>query len=898
MTVPLLKTKLYVPPIRPDRVSRLRLIERLNDGIHSGHKLVLISAPAGFGKTTLLSDWIRQADRPVAWVSLDKGDNGLTQFWSYAIASLQAVHPGIGDIALTALQAARPQPPPLELLLTGLINESAKVKGSLVLVLDDVHVVTAPHVHDALVFLIDNMPPNMHLVLSSRADPPWPLARLRASREITELRANDLRFTSQEAATFLKEVMRLDLSPENVATLEERTEGWIVGLQMAALSVRGRQDVSGFITAFTGTHRFILDYLVEEVLDQQSPGIQEFLLRTSILKRMTLPLCDAVTDREDSQAILTHLEQANLFLIPLDDERRWYRYHHLFADLLCSRLEQQVGAQGLASLHRRASEWYEQNGLITEAVSHMLAAGDVERMAHLVEGNALAMMDRGELKTLAEWLDVLPDEMMRSRPWLCIAHAWVLAYIGQFDAIEPQLQDAEKALANRERHAEIQHIAGHIATIRGYITALKGDMSRTVELARRALEHLPKEDLRARGVAAAVLGGALKESGDLVAAAQALAEAIAIGQAAGDSHVAVINLCDLVRLQILQGGLHKAAATCQHALHLANEYARQSGWRLPVTGHVYTHLSRVLCEWNDLETATRLAREGIELCRQWGWAELLVHGGIYLAEALQAIGDTKGALDAIRTAKHAANGLSTRFFGLAEAHEALLWLAQGDVVAASRWAQQSGLSVHNELSFQERLRYLTLARIRIAQGRGDPSRLDEALGLLKRLLEAAEAAGAMGYMIETLILQAMALQARGRPDQALAALGRALSLAEPEGYVRTFIDQGEPMGSLLRQAVARGIEVDYVRTLLDALESEATASEPSPTVHRALVEPLSERELEVLRLLAIGLSNKEIARTLVIAVGTVKQHLKNIYGKLEVHNRTEAANRARDLGLV
>jgi len=356
-------------------------------------------------------------------------------------------------------------------------------------------------------------------------------------------------------------------------------------------------------------------------------------------------------------------------------------------------------------------------------------------------------------------------------------------------------------------------------------------------------------------------------------------------------------------LQILQGALHKAAATCQHALHLAHEYARQSGWRLPVTGHVYTHLSRVLCEWNDLGAATRLAREGIELCHQWGWAELLVHGSIYLAEALQAIGDTRGALDAIRAAKQAANSLSTRFLGLAEAHEALLWLAQGDVVAASRWAQQSGLSVHNELRFQERLRYLTLARIRIAQGRGDPSRLDEALGLLKRLLEAAEAAGAMGYVIETLILQAMALQAQGRGDssrldQALTKLERALSLAEPEGYVRTFIDEGEPMGALLRQAAARGIKVDYVRTLLDALQSEATASEASSTVHPALVEPLSERELEVLRLLAIGLPNKEIAHTLVIAVGTVKQHLKNIYGKLEVHNRTEAANRARDLGLV
>jgi LuxR family maltose regulon positive regulatory protein len=907
MTAPLLQTKLYTPPVRPEVVSRPRLIDRLNAGLprQSGavedpgfaRKLTLISAPAGFGKTTLLSEWVQALDeagpsRAVAWLSLDESDNDPTRFLAYLIAALQTVRADVGIAAMAMLQSR--QPLTAEAILSTLINEIATITQGehdghpWVLVLDDYHRITAHPVHEALTFLLDHLPPRVHLAIAGRADPPLPLARLRARGQLTELRAADLRFASDEVVAFLNDVMALGLSPEDIATLDARTEGWIAGLQMAALSMRGRGDVTRFIKAFSGSHRFVLDYLVEEVLDQQPPLIQDFLLKTSILERMTAPLCDAVTEGSESQTILIQLDRTNLFLIPLDDERGWYRYHHLFVDLLRSRMEQTHPDQ-VPTLHRRASEWYAQNGLIAEAVRHMLLAGDVERVADLVEGNALAMMDRGELHTLAESLDVLPDEVMRSRPWLSVAHAWVLAYVGQFDAIEPRLQDAESALGNREGPAEIHHVAGHIATIRGYITALKGDMSRAAELARRALEHLPEEDLKARAVAAAVLGGALKESGDLLAAAQALSRAIAIARAAGDSHVAVTNLCDLTRLQILQGRLHEAAATCRRALQLTDEYARQSGWRLPVTGHVYTHLSRVLREWNDLETATRLAREGVALCRQWGWSELLVYGGVYLAETRQAIGDTEGALDAMRTAKEAGSSLSTRFVDLVEAHETLLWLAQGNMAAASRWAERSGLSINDEFIFQDLLRYVTLARVLIGR-----SRLDEASRLLARLLNMAEAAGAMGEAIEILILQALTQEGLGKRDQALTPLERALSLAEPEGYVRTFIDEGAPMGELLRRAAAQGIRLNYVSALLAALESDAKTE----GAQGALIEPLSARELEVLRVLATGLSNKEIAETLFIAVGTVKQHLKSIYGKLQVHSRTEAAHRARDLGLL
>ena len=902
MTTLLLRTKLYTPPIRPELVSRPRLIERLNAGLR--RKLTVLSAPAGFGKTTLLSEWAAGCGRPVAWVSLDRGDNDPARFWAYFIAALQTIHEDVGEAALAALQS--PQRPPIEPLLTGLINKIAEVPGSFALVLDDFHVITDQPVNDAVTFLLDNMPPQMHLILSSRADPPWPLARRRARGEITELRANDLRFTSQEAATFLKEVMRLDLSPEDVATLEARTEGWIAGLQMAALSMRGRKDVSGFIRAFTGSHRFILDYLVEEVLEQQPRDVQEFLLKTSILERMTAALCDTVTDGNDSQTVLTQLEQANLFLIPLDDERRWYRYHHLFADLLRSRLEQTQPDQ-MRALHRQASEWYEQNGLIAEAVSHAFAAGDVERVARMVEGNAFAMMDHGELTTLVAWLNALPEEMIRSRPWLCVARAWALIYTGQVDALDPLLLDAEEALlevpANQAGLDE--HVAGHIISIRAYTLILKGNMSRAAKLAREALERLPEQDLTARGWTASLLANALRWGGNLAAADQAFAEASAISRAAGDSHVAVDVLCDWAGLQIMQGQLHEAAATCRDAMALADDCAAQSGRRLPVTGYAHVRLSVVLRQWNDLEAALRHAREGIHLCEQWGWAEILVGGYVNLAKALEAIGDMDSALDAAQKARQVARGVSPWFDAYAAALEARLWLAQGDgdpgrLAAAYRWAtEESRLGVDGEPGFQYEFAYLTLARVRIAQGRDDPSRLDEALGLLTGLLEVARAAGAMGYVIEILVLQAMALQAQGEDDQALTTLERALSLAEPEGYVRTFIDEGASMGKMLRQAIAQGIAVDYAGKLLATLEIEmkderrATASAPS-----SLIEPLSERELEVLRLLTTHLSSTEITEDLFISANTVRSHIKSIYGKLNVHSRKDAIQRAQELGLL
>jgi len=775
----------------------------------------------------------------------------------------------------------------MEALLTGLIDELAECPASLVLVLDDLHLITERQVHDALLFLVGNLPPQVHLVLSTRTDPPWPLARLRARDEITELRAKALRFTLDEAFAFLNQAHALELAAEDVATLDARTEGWIAGLQMAALSMREHRDRTAFIESLRGTHRFILDYLVEEVLDRQPSIIQAFLLETSVLERLTAPLCNTVTRGRDSQAILARLDRDNLFLVPLDDERRWYRYHPLFADLLRRRLEQGQPDQ-LPALHRRASWWYEVNRLISEAVRHALAADDVERVVHLIEGNVLAMIEHAELGPLERQLRALPAEAVRSQPWLCVAHAWMLALTGQLGAAESLLRGAEQAPDDGD-----EQVAGHAAMIRAYAAAVNGDMLLAAEYAGRALERLPTDDAMARSWALAHLGRTSHWAGDLETASQALQEAARISQAAGNRYIAVKVLCDLGVTHFGRGQLHQAADTLRHAIELAERDTGRDEHPLPVIGYAHNQLAELLCEWNDLEAALGHAREGIALCKQWGQADLLAAGYLSLAEVRLAVGVSDGALHAIQSAGQAASRISSWFLTRVGRMEALAHLARGDVAAARRWARESGLSPDDEFGPPSESLYRTLARVLSAQGR-----FGEALRLLDRLLGMAEAAGAAGRIVQIRVLQALALQAGGQAEPALTALETALCLAEPEGYVRTFIGEGEPIGPLLRQAAARGIQVDYVRALLDALEREAATPRASATAGPALVEPLTERELEVLRLLAVGLPNREIADTLVIAVGTVKAHLKNIYGKLEVHNRTEAANRAGDLNLV
>jgi LuxR family maltose regulon positive regulatory protein len=899
----LLTTKLYAPQVRSDVVVRPRLGYRLNDGM--GLKLTLVSAPAGFGKSTLLSDWIvhRGGEWSLAWISLEEADNDLSRFLSYLIAALQTIEKDVGETTLASLRS--PQPPPIESLLVSLINELALIPDKFVLVLDDYHVIEARPVHDVVSFLLEHMPPRMHLVIASRTDPPLQLARLRARHQMIELRAADLCFTPEEAGAFLTDVMRLDLSTKDVEALERRTEGWIAGLQLAALSMRGRKDVSGFIEAFTGSNRYILDYLVEEVLAKQPDAVSSFLLKTSILlDRMSGELCDAVTQEDGGQQMLEKLERENLFVFALDDDRHWYRYHHLFAEVLRHHLRRSQ-SEFVPELHQRASRWYEQNELIDEAIRHTLEAEDFGRAADLVEQNAEAIVTRGEAATLLRWLETLPKELVRSRPRLCVLYAWEMVLTGQLNAVESLLQAAEGALNQGVGSIEVPpatqaggvlaDVPGTISILRGTLAQVQGDIPRTIELSRQALARLPKGSLLLRKTATWNLGNAYLLSGDLSAASQIFAELSTAGEASGDIYIALLASYALARVRLTQGRLREAAEVHRQALQLSTEQGKQF---LPVACTAFLGMSEVLYEWNDLAGATHHVMRGTELSKQVGDTGALTAGYVTLARIRQAEGDVRGALDAVRKAEQS---VTESFLNVLHApmptHRARLWIAQGNVELASRWAREVGLSADDELSYPREAEHIALARVLMAQD--EP---DEALGLLERLLAAAKAGGRTGSVIEILALQALALQAQGASNAATPPLVRALSLAEPEGYVRTFVDEGPSMSELLRGA-ATGSSLEYTGRLLTAFHQPSEDHAPrtatgSPQAVRLLSEPLSERELEVLRLVAAGKSNREISGQLFVTVDTVKKHLTHIFGKLGVRSRTQAVARARELGLI
>ncbi len=774
-------------------------------------------------------------------------------------------------------------------------------KGDFALVLDDYHLITAESIHRSLTFLLEHLPPHMHLIIATRADPPLPLARLRVRGQLTELRAAELRFQPAEANAFLKEVMGLHLSPSDVATLQTRTEGWIAGLQLAALSLQGRTTVSGFLPAFTGSHHFVLDYLSEEVLVRQPPAVQTFLLQTSILERLSGSLCDAVTGQGEGQAMLEVLERANLFVAALDDERQWYRYHHLFADLLRSRLQQTM-PRLLPELHRRASTWYEQHDLIIEALHHAVLAPDIESTIRLIEEHTHSVALRGQAHTVLNWLHALPDELVRAHPRLYFSHALLLMFTGQLAEALMRLQEASQSASHITPADEAQSFLNQVANVQAYILFFQGDLATSVALAEQALARLAETPGQVREAANMIAAHRLLVSGDVRRVGEQrvarLGSPLSVGSDvfAMDVFVHLASILLQARQLRLQGRLRRAAATYEQ---MAQVQGDQEG-ALIHPGYCFG-LGELYYEWNDLDAAGRLLEQGMEVLRGplTLAADAIAQGYATLARLHQARKKNTSALAIVDAFAQLADArqFAPVQLAFASAVRAQLELMGGNLAAAVRWTEASGLSADDDLAYPREREYLIFARVRLAQGRENPAGplLSESLRLLERLREDAEAKARMGSTLEILVLHALALHAQGDRTEALRVLQRALTLAEPEGYIRLFVDEGEPMAALLRQAYARGIAADYVVTLLSAF-GEQTLAAPSRAF--PLVEPLTERELEVLRLLVRGLSNAEMARELIITVGTVKRHVNSIYGKLGVNSRTQAVARAQTLHLL
>ena len=890
MAAPLLETKLHVPRRRRSLVVRPRLTGRLSHVWESA--LTLVSAPAGFGKTTLLAEWLADAvtvDRSVAWLSLDPRDNDPARFWAYLLAALDRAVPGIGADARAVLESPQPA---TEAVLATLLNSLDDVPGDLAVVLDDYHLVETHDVHEGVAFLLEHLPRQVHVVVTGRADPPLPLARLRARGELLEVRAADLRFTADEAAAYLTGAMGLSLTSGDVDALEGRTEGWIAALQLAALSMQGRDDVGGFIAGFAGDDRYIVDYLVEEVLQRQSEDVRTFLLRTSVLAGLTGPLCEAVTGQAGGRATLETLDRGNLFVVPLDDRRQWYRYHHLFGDVLRARLLDEQ-PEHVPHLHRRASDWYAQHGDIPEAIRHATAGQDHERAADLVE---LAMPGTRQMRqeaTLRAWLEGLPDDVLRRRPALTVGYAGVLLVHGELDGVEDLLREAERRLDvvhGSDRHGS-DPLRSSIALYRAAQARLRGDVPGTVVHAQETLRLVAQDDHLGRGAAEGLLGLAHWTSGDLDAGHRWWAASLVDLERAG--HLSDLAGCALALgdIRVAQGRLHDAEHTYQHVLRALTP---PSGPPLRGAADMHVGLADVLRERGDLAAAHEHLRRSAELGEHAGLPQNRYRRRMVLARVRQAEGDLDGALALADEAQGVYVADMFPDVRPVAAARARLLTAQGRWAEALAWAQERDLSADDDPSYLREFEHLSLARVLLARhaAEGGDRHLRAATGLLGRLLDAAEGGGRTGSALEVLVLQSLAHQAGGDLPAALSALHRALALAEPEGHVRTFLDEGAPLTTLLRAAAQKGVARDQARRRLTAATGTQARS------GRGAVDPLSDRELDVLRLLATDLSGPEIARALVVSLHTVRSHTKSIFAKLGVNSRRAAVRRAEELDLL
>jgi LuxR family transcriptional regulator, maltose regulon positive regulatory protein len=918
----LLATKLFAPRPRPDLVARPRLLSRLDAGLEGG-SCTLLSAPAGSGKTTLLASWLARLDRPVGWLALDERDQDPHQVLRYLIAALQSAVPTCGRAALARLDSP-PLPSP-EVVLTSLINDLSTVREPCLLALDDYHLVRAPAVHSIVQFLVDHLPPAVHLVLSTREDPPLPLARMRASGQFAELRGGDLRFTPDEAASFLTGVLGLSLSNDDVATLVERTEGWAAGLQLAGLVLRDRADPAAFVAAFARGHRLVADYLSTEVLTQQPASIQRFLLTTSVLDRLCAPLCDAMLAADDgaadssssatggSQEVLEALERANLFLIPMDDEQRWYRYHHLFADALRARLAREAGAAGSAAFHRRASAWFGREGLLPEAIQHALAGGVMEDAAAWIERLSPSVLANTSIRQpLATWLAALPESVVRTRPQLCLAHAWLAIHRYPQGPTSAWLDAAEQALPGEPAERRKRERGGIAAT-----RALLATAGPTPELhqaqawAEQALEDLGPEDAGFRSVAGVTMGKIALTQGRLEQAAQAFADAASAGQAAGIAHISLVARSQQVAIERITGTRRRAVASAQAALAWANDGGRAPG---PGVGIMSVLLADLLRDGNELSPALPLATEGVRALRNYAEAPpLVLLASLSLTWLHVARGDAGAAADVLADARPLVeDGPGAALAPLLEAAEAQVRLALGDEASATAWAVAEqpiplreivGVGGHMFAAGLEAMG-VAAARILTLQGRAsrDADLLREAERRLETAWQLAEEQGLDWLRVRVLIIRALIADGLGDREGACASLAAAVARAEPEGHIRPFLDEGEPIATLLAAVLApervagdqTGVSAGYFAELV-AISQRLP---PAPARDGALVEPPSEREIQVLRLLADGRSNTEIARHLVVERSTVKTHLIHLYGKLGVHSRTQAVARARALQLL
>jgi len=910
MKTDLLASKFYFPPHRQNLVQRPHLLESLDAGL-SG-KLTLVSAPAGFGKTTVVSEWIRYCGHPTAWLSLDKNDNDLSRFLIYLIAALQHLDPEIGVDVRAALEES--PSPHFEILLTRLISEMERLSDKSIIVLDDYHLIHAKPVHDALNYLIEYLPPTAHLVITGRTDPPLPISRLRVQGEVHEVRTSNLRFTQIEVASFINDLMGFDLSSDGIAALVARTEGWIASLKLAALSMQGRDDWLEFITEFSGSNRYVIDYLVDEVMARQPDEVQTFLRRTSILERFCAPLCEYVVGGSEDMDIIAYLDRSNLFLIPLDDHREWYRYHHLFADFLSQRLRESEPDR-ILELHRRASQWYENEGLVDEAIQHALAAGDMEGAARLVDGIAADLIVRRESYKLVKFVEQLPSDLCQGYPMLCICHAWALLYMGQMEMVEPILTLME---ANQKKTPGVPN-PGYVTTVRAVLANQEGDMLRSINLFEQALEEMStaspdRVTLIFQGSAVIWLGVNHRLLGNFGKATQLFMEAAGINQKAGNFYAALLSFELLAELAVIRGQLHQALDLYQNGLKLAQDWKDTQGkpqGSLIAGAGLHLGLGRVLYQLNDLAGAAAHIQRSADLFGLgdiWGKKDAFA----MLTYLRQAQGEFESSAEllskviAIRDTITVRRSSTTDLPSLVQV-AILLSRAKPEMfhllTDVSQRIEKLGVHANDDVDFSSpadyprEFDYSELACTLIAEDRAA-----EALPLLMRLLEAAITMERHGDELRYLVMIALAQYALGNTQTALDFLGQALILAEPEGYVRLFVDEGRPMAELLNFALSQNIAPDYGSNLLAAFPKDvynAVQINKEQTINKLiLVEPLSEREIEVLRLMTKGYKYKEIAERLVVSINTVRHHTRNVYGKLDVNNRTQAIGKAKELNLL